>query len=670
MAKSVVKKKRKSVPSVSFDLNYEPIKTHRLFIYVGIVILSFFLSLWYIISALDQNGFFGFPLDDPWIHLTFAKNLVNYHSFSYYKNEMVTAGSTSPLYTLILSVLYIVNKNEMIISYFLGIVSFLLSSMVFYKLASYGFPKENIYALLATLIFVTDKWMNFISVSGMETTMFILSLLVTTYFYQKRNSIMTGVFLGVILWLRPDGLTFILSLLIDYLIRYYLSRQKKSNENLFTRQDLFKLIGAFGSIVILYLLMNLWLSGTLLPNTYNAKLAYYSPEFKSRTDFLKFEVFKYFTNSEYFIIGIGFLFGVLKILLDLKQKKYHNGLLYVIFIFTIIFVYWYKLPYAHRFGRYLMPIIPFYILTSVVGFKYIANVIGKLINSRQIAIGLALGIFIISILWSFLDYIENKKVYANECKYINDRQVVTAKWLRENTKENDVIATHDVGAIGFYSDRKIVDIAGLVTPEVIRNVGDTGYVSYMEQFMKQQGVTYLAFLKEWYRVSNQNPLFSSFDLTQILVSQPNKAVLDRYPGETMEVYKFYPDKTIILSKKVNSLNTMAQELLMQNNITLALRYLDESLRSQPNAAVTYFIAANAFLLAGDIKNFEGNLKKALYYFPEYNEANLELAMFYKAQNNCKESAQLLKKVVLNLPNNKKIQDIYNSLPDSCKVMDR
>lgn len=667
MAKSVERKKKKSKPSVSFDLDYEPAKSHRITIYAGILLFSFFLSLLYIKGALEQNGYFGFPLDDPWIHLTFAKNLVNYHSFSYYKNEMVTAGSTSPLYTLILSVLYIVNKNEMIISYFLGIVSFLLASVMFYKLASYGFPKENIYALLATLIFVTDKWMNFISVSGMETTMFILFLLIATYYYRKNNAVMIGVSLGVTLWLRPDGLTFILAMLIDYMIKYYISRQGKSNENLFSRQDLLKLAIAFGSIVILYLSMNFWLSGTLLPNTYNAKLAYYSPEFKSRVEFLKFEVFNYLTRGGYLLIAIGFLFGVLRVLLSLTRKKYHEGILYVLFIFTIIFVYWYKLPYAHRFGRYLMPVIPFYILTSVIGFKYIAVIIGKLLNSRRTAIGLIVSLLIVSIVWSLSDYFENKKAYANECKYINDRQVVTAKWLRENTNENDVIATHDVGAIGFYSDRKIVDIAGLVTPEVIRNVGDTGYVSYMEQFMKQQGVTYLAFLKEWYRVSNQNPLFSSFDLVQVLVSQPGKAVLDRYPGETMEVYKFYPDKTLILSKKANSLNTMAQEFMTQNNVTTALRYLEESLRSQPNAAVTYFIIANAFLLAGDAKNFEKNLKKALDYFPEYNEANVELAMFYKTQNNCKEAAQLLKKVILNLPNNKKVQDIYNSLPDSCKI---
>ncbi len=52
-------------------------------------------------SALQVNGGFGFPLDDPWIHLQFARTLREYGRFSYFANEMITSGSTSPLYTLL-----------------------------------------------------------------------------------------------------------------------------------------------------------------------------------------------------------------------------------------------------------------------------------------------------------------------------------------------------------------------------------------------------------------------------------------------------------------------------------------------------------------------------------------------------------------------------------------
>ena len=56
------------------------------------------LVLW---SSLKSNAGPGFPLDDPWIHLQFARNLREFGAFSYFRNEMVTAGSTSPLYTIL-----------------------------------------------------------------------------------------------------------------------------------------------------------------------------------------------------------------------------------------------------------------------------------------------------------------------------------------------------------------------------------------------------------------------------------------------------------------------------------------------------------------------------------------------------------------------------------------
>ena len=79
--------------------------------------------------AYYTNGRFGFPLDDPWIHLQFAKNLHDYGSFSYYKGEMATSGSTAPLYTVILAAGFFVTNNEMVLSYVLGVACFLVGAL-------------------------------------------------------------------------------------------------------------------------------------------------------------------------------------------------------------------------------------------------------------------------------------------------------------------------------------------------------------------------------------------------------------------------------------------------------------------------------------------------------------------------------------------------------------
>ena len=255
-------------------------------IYSGIIILAILLPFLILKSALSINGYLGFPLDDPWIHLTFAKNLAKYFSFSYFKNEMVTAGSTSPIYTMLLSIGFFISNNEFIISYFLGIGLFIFAVIYFYKLSSLDFNKENIFALLLTAIFVADKWMNFISISGMETTMFIFILIACTFFYRKRNAMWFAIFTGLIIWTRPDGVAFYAALIVDYIYLLYLSRKNK-NLILFSKKDYQKIAAIFFVMLALYFIMNLMLSGSLLPNTYKAKLTYYSPEFKSRWDFLK-----------------------------------------------------------------------------------------------------------------------------------------------------------------------------------------------------------------------------------------------------------------------------------------------------------------------------------------------------------------------------------------------
>ncbi len=59
------------------------------------------------------------------------------------------------------------------------------------------------------------------------------------------------------------------------------------------------------------------------------------------------------------------------------------------------------------------------------------------------------------------------RIYTSNVESINMMQVQIGKWLRENTAPEAVIATNDIGAIGYFSRRPIIDIIGLVTPEIL-----------------------------------------------------------------------------------------------------------------------------------------------------------------------------------------------------------
>jgi len=569
---------------------------------------------------------------------------------------MATSGSTSPIYTILLSMGFLIIKDEMMLSYMLGILFFILSALSFYKLSSYEFVKENFYAIAITAIFICDKWMAFISDSGMETTMFIFVLISCVYFYKERKAVPFAVFLGLILWSRPDGVVFIGALAVDYFVVKQFSKSNKDLK-LFTKNDYTKILIIAGSLIVLYFTFNMILSGSLLPNTYNAKLTYYSPEFRSRADFLKFEVWDYFSRGAYGIVMIGFIFSALKLLYELTKKRYNQNLIYIVFILALVFVYWYKLPYAHRFGRYLMPAIPFFLIVSGIGFRDLVKIVGKYFKSRKLSYNIILLVFGFILVFSIKDYYENKTLFAEQCKYISDRQVAAALWIRDNSKESDVIATHDVGAIGYYSNRKIIDVAGLITPEFIDKIHKKNYSVFLIEYLKKNNVKYLLFLREWNRVVNQNPLFSS------KISNSTEI----FPTELMEVYEFIPDKTLILPAEANSLIMYAQDMISQRAYQQAIQALNRCLSVEPRSSLTYYLIAFAYSMLNDVVNFKKNLLKAVEIFPDYREGLFQLGYLYKKQNRISESKEYFEKYLTLFPDDKVTRDVYNSLPDSISV---
>jgi tetratricopeptide (TPR) repeat protein len=646
--KKQTKKSSAQIKKVDVDYNLNLISSRSLYIGLALAVMSVLTAVYYVIYAFKTNGYFGFPLDDPWIHLTFAKNFSEYFSFSFYKNEMVTAGSTSPIYTFLISLAFFVTENEFILSYFFGILFFAVSVFAFYKLSGFDFGKEYIYTILVLLIFVADKWLNFISVSGMETTMFIFILIASAYFYKKRNAVLFGVFLGLIIWTRPDGVAFIAALLFDYLIAVYLSKKDKKII-LFSKQDLLKIGIIAGIIVAVYFVMNLILSGSLLPNTYNAKLTYYTPEFRSRSEFFKNEVWKYFTSGSYSIIMFGFFLAILYSIRDFFKKIYNPNILYIGFTVALILIYYLKLPYAHRFGRYLMPVIPFFILASGLSIRDTAKMLGGYFRSRNAAIGIIIVVLSMTLIYSFTNFLDNRKSYAEECKYINDRQVTAALWINHNTKETDIIATHDVGAIGYYSGRKLIDVAGLVTPELIDKIHLPDYNKYMMEYLKNQNVSYLVFLQEWYRISNANPLFST---------------AETLPPEVMEIYKYEPGKTLILNTETKSRIMYCVDLIGKKNYDQAVNILKQGLVNEPNSALIYFIISICQLQKNDMQNAEINLRKSLQIFPEYRPALGQLGLLQEQKGNFAEAKTLFEKYLTIHPEDIKIQEHLNTVNDS------
>jgi len=98
-----------------------------------------------------------------------------------------------------------------------------------------------------------------------------------------------------------------------------------------------------------------------------------------------------------------------------------------------------------------VPLLPCFLLLSLDGLRRTNDFclhwfhLFRKPHVSEIIMSLIVGAFAIQ--FGIIRYVQNMSM--QRCgRYINNRQVKTALWMRDNLPQNAVIATHDIGAIG------------------------------------------------------------------------------------------------------------------------------------------------------------------------------------------------------------------------------
>jgi tetratricopeptide (TPR) repeat protein len=243
----------------------------------------------------------------------------------------------------------------------------------------------------------------------------------------------------------------------------------------------------------------------LLPNTFAAKRAYYPSE---RSDFPAL-VFEYLCGSHMAPLAPLAGIGVLRCLWQIARRQPSPLLIPFAFSLSLFAAYWYELPYLYHNGRYIMPILPFFMLLGFGGVDWVGRRF-ELSPRRWFGMSSAAlggGAFALLLGAAFaVGFLQNMALYANHCRYITERQVRAGRWLASHVPEGALIATHDVGAIAFYSGRRVLDMVGLVSPEMIPYIGD---LPGLRRAALQRGATHLAVLRNWFEVVNLQPIYQT-----------------------------------------------------------------------------------------------------------------------------------------------------------------
>lgn len=421
----------------------------------------------------------GFPLDDTWIHLTFARNLAEHGEWSF-RLGVPSAGSTSPLWSALLALGFLLNLQPYIWTYLLGLLVMWALSVVCELTTRRLVPAYAPRAPWVGVFIIVEWHLLWAAMSGMETLLhgLIAAVVLSALMMNSRRYLSLGLLTGLSVWARPDGLTLLGPLALAVLL---------FEPDLPSRlRGLTRVFIGFGSIFAFYLLFNLLIGGAPMPNTFYAKQAEYA-EWQNMALSYRF--------SELFLqllVGPSFLLlpGIVSWTVRAVRNRSWGSLLALAWSVGYMLMYVMRLP-VYQHGRYIMPAMPVFFLLGLVGMTEFST--SKAFGRYQ---------WFTTTLWNaslamvtVLFIVLGARSYARDVAFIEQEMVAAAKWASANLPPESVLAVHDIGALGYFDDHPMIDLAGLVSPEVIPFIRDEARLA---EYLDSKGADYLIAFAELY----------------------------------------------------------------------------------------------------------------------------------------------------------------------------
>jgi hypothetical protein len=479
------------------------------------------------------GGFLGFPLDDAWIHQTYARNLARRGEFAFVPGQP-SAGSTSPLWSGLLALGYVLKIDYRLWTYTLGAALLGLNAWLAYRLVLQRWPSHSTAAWLAGIFIALEWHMVWAAASGMETLLFA-ALALAAFVIPTSRAAWLGIAMGMSVLARPDGLT----LLPFVMARLWLQRpfgpgvmaaSPSHGWRALTRALVCGL--GFGVIFGLYLAFNYRLSGSIWPNTFYAKQAEYAvlrqlPVWAraivrcgpSGACEPGLALLPFVGPQALLVPGLG-----VAVWQSITARRW-EALAALGWVVAFVAAYVLRLPVTYQHGRYLMPVIPVLIAVGAGGTAQWLRLNAPRVAPRVIgrtwlgATGLVLIIF-----WAGI----GARAYAGDVQFIETEMVATARWVNQNTSSDDLIAAHDIGALGYFGGRRLLDMAGLVSPEVIPFIRDQGQ---LRDWLTRAGADYLVTFPDWY------PALTA-PLAEAEVFRTHASYSPQIGGSNMAVYRW------------------------------------------------------------------------------------------------------------------------------------
>jgi hypothetical protein len=436
----------------------------------------------------------GFPLDDSWIHQVYGRNLARTGQWAFVPG-VPSAASTSPLYTVLLAVGYRFNLPYVLWTHAIGALSLGLMGIIAARIvealwAAYSPAEQHPHwrqriGLAAGTAVILTWQIIWAGAAGMETPLFAMLTLAVMWIVTRTHqpNVISGMVFGVISGLcilaRPEGSLIVVLAGIAWVVTH-----------LHRSTDLIQWLpgAALGGLITLapYLALNLSLTGGLLPNTAAAKFEQHAPLLAQPYFTRLLQMTTPLLIGGQMMLVPGAVFYISRVF---RRRPWQpSTLLYllpVLWFIGLVALYAARLPASYQHGRYVLPALPSLVIIGVVGTAMLLYHLRTNLLGRVFSRGLAAAAALLTIAFAFTLGLD---AYRRDVTIINQEMVAAAHWIEANIPPDELLAIHDIGAVGYFAPRPMLDIAGLLSPDVVPLINQP---EELWSLMKQNGAQYL-----------------------------------------------------------------------------------------------------------------------------------------------------------------------------------
>jgi hypothetical protein len=428
------------------------------------VVVAVCLSLALFLSAERRiAGAAGFPLDDSWIHLHFARNLAAGAGFSYNPGVPV-AGSTAPLWTLLIAAAALVAGPTLVLAKVLGVLATVAAGMLTWRAARAWGASLPVAAAAGVGLVLTGA-LGWGSLSGMEVSLAAALTAGALLGHARDATWWTAACAALAAMARPEAILLIPALL--------LARPAGGR-----RVAIFA--GVTLVVMVPFVAFCFATVGRPLPATAAAKIEgglIGRLSGVSEPGFVTFvsRPVAFLTDWAWWLALTHWaLPAALALALVVVARRHGRGLAVPALVLlahplAMALLAPYREP-SFQEGRYSMHLLPLAMVT-------LAAAVAR--APRRAALAAAALYLVLAV----PPLVPAATRYGWGVQNMNAMQVHLGRWLDRHLPRDARIAVNDIGAIAYFSRREIVDLMGLVTPAIIpyRREGEGGVIRYLSE---------------------------------------------------------------------------------------------------------------------------------------------------------------------------------------------